>query len=67
MIPQNFKDILGNSANGGLLQTIAMIIFIIFFVALVIMVIRKPKKYYQEEENAPLTDDIDNNQIFKKL
>lgn len=57
MIPQNFKDILSNTGNVGLYQTLALILFILFFVSLIIYVFSKPKKYYREEEHAPLEDD----------
>lgn len=57
MIPQNFKDILGNVENAAMLQTMALIIFMIFFGVLVYRVFSKPKKYYSDEERAPLEDD----------
>lgn len=57
MIPSNFKDILANSANAGLLQTIAMIIFILFFVGTVLYVLSRSKKHYSDVEKAPLEDD----------
>lgn len=59
MIPQNFKDILSNTENAGIYQTLALILFILFFISLVIYVFSKPKKYYREEEHAPLEDDED--------
>lgn len=59
MIPQNFKDILSNTENAGLYQTLALIFFMLFFVSLIIYVFSRPKKYYREEENAPLGDDED--------
>lgn len=59
MIPQNFKDILSNTENAGLYQTLALIFFMLFFIALVIYVFSRPKKYYREEEHAPLEDDAD--------
>lgn len=57
MIPSNFKDILANIENAGILQTIAMIIFILFFLGTLYYVFTRPKKYYSEIENAPLEDD----------
>ena len=57
MIPQNFKDILSNTENAGLYQTLALIFFMLFFIALVIYVFSRPKKYYREEEHTPLEDD----------
>lgn len=57
MIPSNFKDILANSANAGLFQTIAMIIFILFFVGTVFYVLSRSKKHYSEVEKAPLEDE----------
>ncbi|MCU7614723.1 cbb3-type cytochrome c oxidase subunit 3 [Chryseobacterium sp. GMJ5] len=59
MIPQNFKDILSNTENAGLYQTLALIFFMLFFIALVIYVFSRPKKFYREEEHAPLEDDED--------
>lgn len=59
MIPQNFKDILSNTENAGLYQTLALIFFMLFFVGLIVYVFSRPKKYYREEENAPLEDDED--------
>jgi len=59
MIPQNFKDILSNTENASLYQTLALIFFMLFFIALVIYVFSRPKKYYKEEEHAPLEDDQD--------
>lgn len=59
MIPQNFKDILSNTENAGLYQTLALIFFMLFFVALIIYVFSRPKRYYKEEEHAPLGDDED--------
>lgn len=56
MIPQNFKDILSNSENVGLYQTLALILFVLFFIGLVYVVFKKPKKYYRDRENAPLED-----------
>lgn len=63
MIPQSVKDILANGDNVGLYQTIAMILFIIFFLGIVFYVFSRPKKYYEEEENAPLNDDIEDNDL----
>lgn len=60
MIPNNFKDILANIENAGLLQTIAMILFILFFISTVYYVMSRPKKHYAEVEKAPLEDE-DNN------
>ncbi|WP_426473873.1 cbb3-type cytochrome oxidase subunit 3 [Chryseobacterium balustinum] len=57
MIPQNFKDILSNTENAGLYQTLALVFFMLFFVSLIIYVFSRPKKYYREEENTPLEDD----------
>lgn len=57
MIPQSFRDILSNSENTGLFQTLALVIFLLFFIGIVIYVFSRPKKYYREEENAPLDDD----------
>ncbi len=57
MIPQSFRDILSNSENTGLFQTLALVIFLLFFVGIIIYVFSRPKKHYQEEENAPLDDD----------
>ncbi|KQK26842.1 cytochrome C oxidase Cbb3 [Chryseobacterium aquaticum] len=65
MIPQNFKDILSNTENAGLYQTLALIFFMLFFISLIIYVFSRPKKYYREEENAPLEDD-ENDFNFKK-
>lgn len=63
MIPQNVKEILGTSENVGFLQTIAMLFFLVFFLGIVYYVFSRPKKHYDEEANAPLQDDIteDNN------
>ncbi len=57
MIPQSFRDILNNSENTGLYQTLALIIFMLFFLGLVIYVFSRPKKHYKEQEHAPLDDD----------
>ena len=59
MIPQNFKDVLANVQNAGLMQTIAMILFILFFLSLIYVVMSRPKKYYHDAENAPLENDSD--------
>ena len=66
MIPQSFKDIISNGENVGLLQTIAMIIFILLFLGIVVFVFSRPKKYYREEENAPLSDDDEDEQILNR-
>lgn len=61
MIPQNFKDILGNVEYAGTLQSIALIIFMLFFGFTLYYVMSKPKKYYDETANSPLDDnEIDN-------
>lgn len=65
MIPQNFKDILSNTENAGLYQTLALIFFMLFFVGLIVYVFSRPKKYYREEENAPLEDDEDDFNLKK--
>ena len=59
MIPQNVKDILGNSGNSSIYQTLALILFLIFFLGIVYYVFSRPKKYYDEEASAPLDDDIE--------
>ncbi len=59
MIPQNVKDILSNSGNTGLYQTLALILFLIFFLGIVYYVFSRPKKFYDEEANAPLDDDTE--------
>lgn len=59
MIPQNVKDILGNSGNSSIYQTLALILFLIFFLGIVFYVFSRPKKYYDKEANAPLDDDIE--------
>lgn len=64
MIPQNVKEILGNSDNVGLLQTIAMLFFLFFFLGIVYYVFSKPKKHYDEEANSPLQDDITEDKNF---
>ena len=57
MIPNNFKDILANIENAGLLQTISMILFILFFITTVYYVMSRPKKHYEDVEKAPLDDE----------
>lgn len=57
MIPQNVKDILSNSENTGLYQTLALILFLILFLGITYYVFSRPKKYYDEEASAPLDDD----------
>lgn len=59
MIPQSFKDILSNGDNVGLYQTLAMIIFILLFLGIAYFVFSRPKKYYDDEANAPLNDNIE--------
>ncbi|AYO56780.1 CcoQ/FixQ family Cbb3-type cytochrome c oxidase assembly chaperone [Chryseobacterium sp. 6424] len=59
MIPQNVKDILSNSENNGLYQTLALLLFLICFLGIAFYVFSRPKKYYDEEANAPLDDDIE--------
>lgn len=66
MIPDNFKDILSNGENVALLQTIAMFIFLACFIGIVVYVFTRSKKHYNEEANAPLEDDIDENDPFFK-
>lgn len=66
MIPQNFKDILASGENVGLYQTIAMFIFLACFLGIVIYVFTRSKKHYNEEANAPLEDDIDEDDPFFK-
>lgn len=63
MIPQSVKDIVANGDNVGLYQTIAMVLFIIFFLGIVYYVFSRPKKFYEEQENAPLNDDIEDNDL----
>lgn len=68
MIPQSFKDIVSNVENAGLLQTLAMILFILTFIGITYYTFSRPKKFYKEEENAPLSDDLeDENDINKTL
>lgn len=57
MIPNNFKDILANIENAGVLQTISMILFILFFISTVYYVMSRPKKHYEDVEKAPLGDE----------
>ena len=57
MIPQNVKDILSNSENTGLYQTLALILFLLLFLGITYYVFSRPKKYYDEEASAPLDDD----------
>lgn len=57
MIPQNIKDILGNSGNVGFLQTLAMLLFLFLFLGIVYYVFSRPKKHYDDEASAPLEDD----------
>lgn len=64
MIPQNVKEILGNSENVGFLQTVAMLFFLFFFLGIVYYVFSRPKKHYDEEANAPLQDDITEDKNF---
>ncbi|SEF74959.1 Cbb3-type cytochrome oxidase component FixQ [Halpernia humi] len=66
MVPQNFKDILSNGEHVGLYQTIAMFIFLACFVGLLVYVFSRSKKHYEEEANAPLQDDIEENDPFFK-
>lgn len=66
MIPQNFKDILSNVENVGLYQTIAMFLFLFCFLGMIIYVFTRPKKYYNDTANAPLDDDIDEDDPFFK-
>lgn len=64
MIPQNFKDILANGENVGLLQTIAMFVFLFFFLGIVYYVFTRPKKHYDEEASAPLDDSFPEEKNF---
>lgn len=66
MIPQNFKDILSNTAHTGLFQTIAMILFILMFLGIIWVVLSRPKKFYKEEENAPLDDEDTDDHLQNK-
>jgi len=59
MIPQSIKDILSNGENVGFYQTLSMIFFLIFFLGIAFYVFTRSKKHYDEEANAPLDDDID--------
>ncbi|ACU06620.1 hypothetical protein FIC_00145 [Flavobacteriaceae bacterium 3519-10] len=63
MIPQNVKDILSNSGNTSLFQTLALLLFLALFLGIVYYVFSRPKKYYDEEANAPLDDDIDDKNL----
>ena len=64
MIPQSVKDILSNGENVGLFQTIALFLFLFFFLGIVFYVFSRPKKYYHEEANAPLNDDLNDQDLF---
>lgn len=64
MIPQSVKDILSNGENVGLFQTIALFLFLFFFLGIVFYVFSRPKKYYDEEANAPLNDDLNDQDFF---
>ncbi|MDR2207286.1 MAG: cbb3-type cytochrome c oxidase subunit 3 [Flavobacteriaceae bacterium] len=57
MIPQSFKDILSNSENAGMYQSIALLIFIVLFTGLAVYVFTRSKKHYDEEAAAPLNND----------
>lgn len=63
MIPQNVKDILSNSGNTSLFQTLALLLFLALFLGIVYYVFSRPKKYYDEEANAPLDDDIEDKNL----
>ena len=63
MIPQNVKDILSNGENVGFYQTLAMLLFLFFFLGIVYYVFSRPKKHYDEEANAPLDDDIEDQNL----
>lgn len=63
MIPQNVKDILSNSGNTDLFQTLALLLFLALFLGIVYYVFSRPKKYYDEEANAPLDDDIEDKNL----
>lgn len=63
MIPQNVKDILSSGESVGFFQTLSMILFLIFFLGIVIYVFSRPKKHYNEEANAPLDDDIEDQNL----
>ena len=40
-----------------------MILFLIFFLGIVFYVFSRPKKHYDEEANAPLDDDIEDQNL----
>ena len=63
MIPQSVKDIISNGENFGLMQTLALILFIIFFLGIIFYVFSRPKKHYDEAANAPLDDDIEDQNL----
>ena len=63
MIPQSVKAILSNGDNVGFYQTLAMILFLIFFLGIVFYVFSRPKKHFDEEANAPLDDDIEDQNL----
>ena len=63
MIPQSVKDILSNGENVGFYSTLSMILFLIFFLGIVFYVFSRPKKQYDEEANAPLDDDIEDQNL----
>ena len=63
MIPQSVKDILSNGDNVGFYQTLAMILILIFFLGIVFYVFSRPKKHFDEEANAPLDDDIEDQNL----
>ncbi|MDN3605956.1 CcoQ/FixQ family Cbb3-type cytochrome c oxidase assembly chaperone [Kaistella yonginensis] len=63
MIPQSVKDIISNGENVGLMQTLALILFIIFFLGIIFYVFSRPKKHYDEAANAPLDDDIEDQNL----
>lgn len=66
MIPQSLKDVLSNGESVNWLQTSAMLIFIALFLALLYKIFSKPKKYYDEEANAPLDDDISEDEYMNQ-
>lgn len=57
MIPQNFKDILGNVENAGLYQSLAMLLFIVFFLMVLFWVFSRSKSHYNDQAHTPLEDD----------
>ena len=63
MIPQSVKDIISNGENVGLMQTLALILFIIFFLGIIFYVFSRLKKHYDEAANAPLDDDIEDQNL----